>query len=154
MLQPRKALKECSALGEKDGIFTELERREVSGSSASFGSRCWKRLLLRGGVGLLDYPLLAEQFRFYQEEAGGRDEALRPPEGRMEISQSFVCLLSCLSRVWLFCNPVDLAHQALLSTGFSRQEYCSGLRCCLMVLCWQVEDAQKCRRCHSDFLTS
>ena len=58
-----------------------------------------KRLLLREGVGLLDYPLLAEQFRFYQEEAGGRDEALRLPEGRMEISQSFVCLLSCLSHV-------------------------------------------------------
>ena len=37
-----------------------------------------------------------------------------------------VCVYS-LSRVWL-CNPVDcIAHQAPLSTEFSRQEYWSGL---------------------------
>ena len=27
------------------------------------------------------------------------------------------------------CNPVDVAHQAPLSMGFSRQEYWSGLPC-------------------------
>ena len=31
-----------------------------------------------------------------------------------------------LSRVWL-CDPMDVAHQACLSTEFSRQEYWSGL---------------------------
>ena len=32
-----------------------------------------------------------------------------------------------LSRVWLFATPWTVAHQAPLSMGFSRQEYCSGL---------------------------
>ena len=32
-----------------------------------------------------------------------------------------------LSRVWLFVTPWTAAHQVLLSTGFSRQEYWSGL---------------------------
>ena len=34
-----------------------------------------------------------------------------------------------LSRVQLFATPWALARQALLSMGFSRQEYCSGLPC-------------------------
>ena len=37
-----------------------------------------------------------------------------------------VCVLSC---VWLFATPWTVAWQALLSMGFSRQEYCSGLPC-------------------------
>ena len=32
-----------------------------------------------------------------------------------------------LSCVWLFATPWTVAHQAPLSTGFSRQEYQSGL---------------------------
>ena len=32
-----------------------------------------------------------------------------------------------LSRVWLFATPWTVAYQALLSMGFSRQEYWSGL---------------------------
>ena len=32
-----------------------------------------------------------------------------------------------LSRVWLFATPQTVAHKALLSMGFSRQEYWSGL---------------------------
>ena len=32
-----------------------------------------------------------------------------------------------LSHVWLFASPWTVAHQAPLSTEFSRQEYCSGL---------------------------
>ena len=35
-----------------------------------------------------------------------------------------VCVLRC---VWLFMTPWTAAHQAFLSTGFSRQEYWSGL---------------------------
>ena len=33
------------------------------------------------------------------------------------------------SHVWLFATPWTAAHQAPLSMGFSRQEYCSGLPC-------------------------
>ena len=38
-----------------------------------------------------------------------------------------VCTLSCFSYVWLFVTPWTVACQAPLSTGFSRQEYWSGL---------------------------
>ena len=38
-------------------------------------------------------------------------------------------VLSCLSHVRLFATPETVAHQAPLSMGFSRQEYCSGLPC-------------------------
>ena len=36
-------------------------------------------------------------------------------------------LLSHISHVQLCVTPQTAAHQAPLSTGFSRQEYCSGL---------------------------
>ena len=39
------------------------------------------------------------------------------------------CMLSCFSRVWLFATLCTEAHQALLSMGFSRQDYWSGLPC-------------------------
>ena len=38
-------------------------------------------------------------------------------------------LLSHFSRVQLFATLWTVAHQALLSMGFSRQDYCSGLSC-------------------------
>ena len=38
-------------------------------------------------------------------------------------------MLSCFSHVWLFATAPTVAHQALLSTGFSRQEYWSELPC-------------------------
>ena len=38
-----------------------------------------------------------------------------------------LCMLSCFSHVWLCAALWTVAHQALLSMGFSRQEYCSGL---------------------------
>ena len=34
---------------------------------------------------------------------------------------------NCFSRVWLFATPWTLAHQPLLSVGFYRQDYWSGL---------------------------
>ena len=40
-----------------------------------------------------------------------------------------VCVLSCLSRVWLFATPGTVVCQAHLSIGFSRQESWSGLPC-------------------------
>ena len=38
----------------------------------------------------------------------------------------------CVKSLWLrptLCDPMAVAHQALLSMGFSRQEYWSGLPC-------------------------
>ena len=40
-----------------------------------------------------------------------------------------VCVLSSFSCVQLFVTLWTIAHQALLSMGFSRQEYWSGLPC-------------------------
>ena len=40
-----------------------------------------------------------------------------------------VRMLSCFSRVWLFVTLWTVAHQALLSMGFSRQEYWTGFPC-------------------------
>ena len=37
------------------------------------------------------------------------------------------CMLSRFSHIWLCVTPWTAAHQAPLSTGFSRQECCSGL---------------------------
>ena len=47
----------------------------------------------------------------------------------LEITEwlSMLLLLSCFSRVWLCATLSTAAHQAPLSMGFSRQEYCSGL---------------------------
>ena len=41
----------------------------------------------------------------------------------------WVCMLSCFSGVRLFATAWTVACQALLSIGFSRQEYWSGLPC-------------------------
>ena len=38
-------------------------------------------------------------------------------------------MVSRFSRVWLFASPWTVAHQAPLSSGFSRQEYWRGLPC-------------------------
>ena len=40
-----------------------------------------------------------------------------------------VCELSHFGCVWLFATPWTVAHQAVLSMGFSGQEYWSGLSC-------------------------
>ena len=45
----------------------------------------------------------------------------------VSLSSLHACLLSRFSCVWLFVTPQTAAHQAPLSTGFSRQEYWSGL---------------------------
>ena len=45
------------------------------------------------------------------------------------LSHFSACTLSCLSHVQLFAALWTIAHQALLSMGFSRQEYWSGLLC-------------------------
>ena len=38
-------------------------------------------------------------------------------------------MLNCFSCIQLFATPWTIAHQAPLSTGFSRQDYWSGLPC-------------------------
>ena len=46
------------------------------------------------------------------------------------LSAQFCCAgLNCFSRVWLCVTLWTIACQALLSMGFSRQEYWSGLLC-------------------------
>ena len=44
-------------------------------------------------------------------------------------SSSIQCIVVVysLSHIWLFVTPWTVAHQAPLSIGFPRQEYCSGL---------------------------
>ena len=45
----------------------------------------------------------------------------------MCLHDSYVCVCSLLGGVWLSVTPWTIAHQAPLSTRFSRQEYGSGL---------------------------
>ena len=52
-----------------------------------------------------------------------------PPLTCGQIYHPVKCVLTCFSGVWLFAAPWTVAHQALLSMGFSRQEYWSGLLC-------------------------
>ena len=51
----------------------------------------------------------------------------RPHFSHFYISHDTLLLLSHFSRIQLFVTPWTIAHQAPLSTGFSRQEYWSGL---------------------------
>ena len=48
---------------------------------------------------------------------------------KMECVCAGACMLSCFSCVQLFVTPWTIACQALLSVGFFRQEYWSGLPC-------------------------
>ena len=50
-------------------------------------------------------------------------------EGFYELLTSLCCMLNRFSRVRLLGTQWTVAHQAPLSTGFSRQEYWSGLPC-------------------------
>ena len=43
------------------------------------------------------------------------------------VSRASLCMLNCFSHVQLLATLWNIAHQASLSIGFSRQEYCSGL---------------------------
>ena len=52
----------------------------------------------------------------------GRGERVRLVKNDSEVSE-----VKSLSRVQLFATPWTVAYQAPLSTGFSRQEYWSGL---------------------------
>ena len=47
----------------------------------------------------------------------------------MGLSHTYVLCVhpELLQQCWTLCNPVDCNHQVLLSMGFSRQEYWSGL---------------------------
>ena len=59
-------------------------------------------------------------------------EVLTVPAGRIHLMRSelpryHVCMRSRFSPVWLFGTPWTVNSQALLSVGYSRQEYRSGL---------------------------
>ena len=47
----------------------------------------------------------------------------------LSFPNSHSCMLSHFSRVWLFATPWTVTRQTLLSIGFSRQKYWSGLSC-------------------------
>ena len=51
------------------------------------------------------------------------------PRGKATDYKFCCAVLSHFSCIKLFATPWTVAHQALLSMGFSRQEYWSGLRC-------------------------
>ena len=54
-----------------------------------------------------------------------------PPPPYFSCSNRYICacMLSCFSCAQLFATLWTIAHQALLSMGLTRQEYCSGLPC-------------------------
>ena len=52
-----------------------------------------------------------------------------------------------LSHVLLFATPWTAAHQALLSMGFSRQEYWSGCHCILCNQHWGASNSFKSSQC-------
>ena len=54
---------------------------------------------------------------------------LQPKWSMRKIWQQGSCMLSHFSCDWRFVTPWTVAHQALLSMGFARQEYCSGMPC-------------------------
>ena len=69
---------------------------------------------------------------------GGSTKNLRPAKGGREtlrillstsyaVCEALLLLFSHFSRVWLLVIPWTVAHQALLSMGFPRQEQWSGL---------------------------
>ena len=58
------------------------------------------------------------------------DSVLVPAESLVSLWNSLcvcVCVCVCISPFQRFVTPWTVVRQALLSTGFSRQEYCSGL---------------------------
>ena len=55
--------------------------------------------------------------------------SMKAPLNKMEYVCAGACMLSCFSCVQLFVTPWTIACQALLSVGFFRQEYWSGLPC-------------------------
>ena len=66
-----------------------------------------------------------------QHLQGFISERLPPSTSRCSPTQKLseplcVCMLSCFSHFQLFVTPWTIARQALLSMGFSRQEYWSG----------------------------
>ena len=77
---------------------------------------------------------------FDQGETGSQEEpeekllALLLSDGMFQTGYSVSiwspqCVPNCFSRVQLFVTLWIVAHQAPLSMGFSRREYCSGLPC-------------------------
>ena len=55
--------------------------------------------------------------------------SLRTTSPKARVQSIYACVLSCFSCVQLFATLWTVAHQALLSLGFPRQEYWSGLSC-------------------------
>ena len=71
-------------------------------------------------------------FSFASPEAGGsvflESCGISSWQGLL-CKEMHACMLSCFSRVQLCATLWTVVHQALLSVGFSRQEYWSGQQC-------------------------
>ena len=56
-----------------------------------------------------------------------KDVACALRELAHRLARALLCIACVLSHVQLFVTPWPVSHQAPLSMGFARQEYCSGL---------------------------
>ena len=70
--------------------------------------------------------LLSALFLFSAEGPFLRTGCFKKSSSREQLTPRCVCMPSPFSHVWLFVTPWAVAHQALLSMEFSRQEYWSG----------------------------
>ena len=108
------------------GVSHQAEARMETVMQATMG--------LRVPAGLRDALPGAE---LTQPSPGPEPRASPDPPSRSSSTPAFqssiysflFCVLSHFSRVRLFATPWTVAHQTLLSMGFSRQEYWSGLPC-------------------------
>ena len=75
------------------------------------------------------FPLNRQVAYIQCGHAGRRNDScpVRDGTGQCEVSRGYSTILQSLSCIWFFVIPCTVAHQALLSTEFSRQEYWSGL---------------------------
>ena len=83
----------------------------------TYRPRCWRVC----GIGRISRKILKNQVPILTE-------GFSTLVGFVHFTGSCVCVCVCvLSCVWLFATPWTVAHQALLSMEFPRQEYWSGL---------------------------
>ena len=122
--------------GQSTSLLTFLAEKEEEG-------RCMSGLGVQSAVGWCLWQLVVGPDACPHDVVGNRNRALGAFFSIMLILHVYllrsktavyltclcVCLLSHFSRVWLFATLWTIAHKALLSMGFSRQEYWSGLPC-------------------------
>ena len=80
---------------------------------------------------LILFPTEVESSTLFSPSSAWETEGqIRSLNSSVPSSRSLsLCILSHFSPIWLFATLWTVAHQALLSTGFSRQEYWSEFPC-------------------------